>query len=451
MKEKVNFLILLLLVFGFLQADQSISKKLVQSGKNGNCKLGRSLVEQGADINIREVRTGDSLLHWAIKWKREDIAKYLISKNCDPNIQNKNGITPLHLAVDNMITKTVKLLIRADANSNLKTRMGLAPLHYAVMVNSSIILKILIKSGANVNALDNEGLTPLHYATQNEKHFNIARILIENGANLNIKNRYGNTPLEAAIRANSTRLVKLLLHNGANIKLTNSEKKTPLSMAEKSGYKRIVSLLSATEKYKFKDLRPKVNRLNLMLIGDSVKIETEPLDKNVKTIKYNIEGDSVEFFEKTIKNPSQGNIYRFFAVDSGISNIVIEKVKLGKGKDIVEKKEYMIKVIDLQAVENVSIAEIIKKPNGYFEKFIRISGYNRGWGAPKKAKEIKGTLVMRSDWALEDSSGAVYITGLNASRKDENLFILAEVIQLSETKWAVRGDRLLKCRNSKGL
>lgn len=218
--------------------------------------------------------------------------------------------------------------------------------------------------------------------------------------------------------------------HGVDIKLKNSE---------------------AIEKYKFKDFSARDKRLNLMLISDSIKIETESLDKNVKTVKYDIKGDSVKFSEKNTKNPSQGYTYKFIAANSGISKIITEKIKFGKRKNIVEKKEYNIRVFNLKDVEKVSIADIVRNPEKFYEKFVIVSGYNRGWGAPKKTKKVWGTMITRSDWVLEDNSGAVYITGLRIPKEILKPNILAEVIRLSENKWAVRGDRILKREIHNGL
>jgi len=210
-------------------------------------------------------------------------------------------------------------------------------------------------------------------------------------------------------------------------------------------------LNESVEKYSVKNMTVKRYGISLLLVGDIIQVETEPLDKNVKIIKYKIKGDSVEFFKKNTKNPSQGYIYKFIAANSGISKIIIEKIKFGKGKDIVEKKEYKIKVFDLKDVEKVLLADIVKNNEKYYEKFIILSGYNRGWGKPEKAKEVKGTLVMRSDWILEDDSGAVYITGFRVQKEILRVNILAEVIRLSQDKWAVRGDRILKIKTHKDL
>lgn len=99
---------------------------------------------------------------------------------------------------------------------------------------------------------------------------------------------------------------------------------------------------------------------------------------------------------------------------------------------------------NLKFGEKVSIADIVRNPKNFYKRFIVVSGYNRGWGTPKKAKKVWGTLLTRSDWVLEDNSGAVYITGLRVPKKILRPNILAEVVRLSGDKWAIRGERILK-------
>lgn len=76
---------------------------------------------------------------------------------------------------------------------NEKDRDGTTPLTIAVKNGCVDIVQILVKMNANVNEIDVDGNTPLHFAIQLNK-FEIAQFLCLKGASGNIKNNQGVTP-----------------------------------------------------------------------------------------------------------------------------------------------------------------------------------------------------------------------------------------------------------------
>ena len=84
------------------------------------------------------------------------------------DIEDKNGLTPLHHAVQQGHEEVAKILIKAGANVN-KT---IGPerwtsLHYAVAYKLVEMVRLLVRNGADINAKDIKGGTPLIYATEN--------------------------------------------------------------------------------------------------------------------------------------------------------------------------------------------------------------------------------------------------------------------------------------------
>jgi len=84
-------------------------------------------------------------------------------KNVDPNCQDKEGNTPLHMASKNNNLNTVKYLLKNGANVNCQNNDGRTPLHLAAMYAELNVVKYLLKKGANVNCLDKYGKTPLFF------------------------------------------------------------------------------------------------------------------------------------------------------------------------------------------------------------------------------------------------------------------------------------------------
>jgi len=55
-----------------------------------------------------------------------DRCQQLLMRNADVNYINKNGKTPLHIAVENNLdTKMIRFLLEAEANPHIEDRDGL--------------------------------------------------------------------------------------------------------------------------------------------------------------------------------------------------------------------------------------------------------------------------------------------------------------------------------------
>jgi len=135
------------------------------------------------DINMVD-KNGDTLLHWACKEKKWDIAKLLISKNINIDTKNDDGYTPFHFACLYSGSEVARLLIYKGADINTARNDGFSALHHACWNNNIEMAKFLIKSGASVNITDNTFKTPLYYACS-KGFLDMIKFLIKNGATIN--------------------------------------------------------------------------------------------------------------------------------------------------------------------------------------------------------------------------------------------------------------------------
>lgn len=115
--------------------------------------------------------------------------------NIDANYKDKNGVTPLMLAVRFGDVRLVMKLLKSGADPNAQDVCGWSALHYyAYFANKykkkrkrekrqsyNKIVKYLVNAGANVNIQDMYKKTPLHF-TQIYKHNNIETNLKKFGA-----------------------------------------------------------------------------------------------------------------------------------------------------------------------------------------------------------------------------------------------------------------------------
>lgn len=80
--------------------------------------------------------------------------KYLLKKGANPNIQDNDGMTPLHYAVLDSKTEMVQILMQKNANPNIQNNEGATPFHYACKLytaENSEILRIFLLNGADPN------------------------------------------------------------------------------------------------------------------------------------------------------------------------------------------------------------------------------------------------------------------------------------------------------------
>lgn len=125
----------------------------------------------------------------------------LIEAGADVNIKNKDGKTPLHIAIENKHCDCVKILLASQKiNLNATDNERKTPLHYAVEKNDIASLRLLIHcTGVDFCALDDQGFAPIHKAVLS-KDCSPACLteLAEYAHNLHIKDKDGWTALSLA-------------------------------------------------------------------------------------------------------------------------------------------------------------------------------------------------------------------------------------------------------------
>lgn len=169
---------------------------------------------------------GNSPLHVAVNYNAAPIQMdYLLSLNPDINARNKNGDTPLFIAVKNNNRVLGEQLLAKKADVFSVNQENNSALHYAMSVGGEIQDWLL--TSEVIKACDGIGNTPLHYAAK-WKYDNSVSILLEKGANPDAQNANGETPIFSAIQSNSTSTISLLIKNGANKEARDFLGNTPL-------------------------------------------------------------------------------------------------------------------------------------------------------------------------------------------------------------------------------
>ncbi len=107
------------------------------------------------------------LLHWAAINNRIEIAKYLISLNCEvDSIGGELESSPLNWAARSGHIQMVVYLMQQGANPLNFDIEGFSTIHLATMFGHSIVVAYLLAKGLDADMKDRNGITPLMFAAQ---------------------------------------------------------------------------------------------------------------------------------------------------------------------------------------------------------------------------------------------------------------------------------------------
>lgn len=256
-----------------------------------------AMLKNGADINVKNLNTGNTLLIEAIEFNNEELVNFLIEKKINLNKQNKEGETALFKACAYNREKLIECLIKAGADVNIIDASKFHPFYYFCKESDNIELyKLFIQHGVDVNKklvcyeyqdeeLTLETTTPLNiYLSRLRPKIEIVSLLLENKANPNQTDSYGNNSLYYAIDnyycdevknpyGCKPEIIELLLKFGANIYQQNKEKTSPLSYAVSNWNVDVISIFQEHEKINYKIKTEKNGNLFHSLFQNPIRFE----------------------------------------------------------------------------------------------------------------------------------------------------------------------------------
>jgi serine/threonine-protein phosphatase 6 regulatory ankyrin repeat subunit B len=168
---------LLLGQFAFGQSTQTL--ELFEAIKEGNYKKAKKAIERGADVNGAENENAPTTypLIKAVKLNHLDIAKLLLEKGANPNINRPiDQQTPLMIAVKQDNPEMIKLLLDFKCDVTAETTFGRNALNISALWNSVRAATVLLeKTDIDVNARND--LCPLAVASR-QGHIEMVKLLL---------------------------------------------------------------------------------------------------------------------------------------------------------------------------------------------------------------------------------------------------------------------------------
>ncbi len=222
----------------------SQAQSLPGAAQAGDTAAVRRLLEEGADPNLQD-HEGHSPLHVAAAAGRPGTLGLLLEHGADPALIDAWGRTPLLLvARESGNEAAARVLLEHGAGVNALDRSGASGLELAAWRGFSEVVDVLLDYGATVDRRGER--TPLltSYAVTKglERLFGE---LLRTGVDLGIRTENGGSLLHAAAEGGSVEITRLLLEQGLDAMEEDTYRWTPLHYAAERGRTAVSELLVA--------------------------------------------------------------------------------------------------------------------------------------------------------------------------------------------------------------
>lgn len=214
----------------------------------------QSLLAEGVSPNVPMGFDGRTAIHNAAKGGAAQNLATMLQAGGKPNVQDRNGNTPLHLASMGSFSggftdhaAAVRVLLEHGANLHRTNDSGETPLHVAthtgVGAAHADVIKALLVAGARPQQADGNGVTALQrFVRHGSDDGEIVALLLKAGANPDDKDSRGDAPLHVAIKTGGSHgkdnVVEALLDGGANPCVRDDRGYTPYHLADSRGMTR---------------------------------------------------------------------------------------------------------------------------------------------------------------------------------------------------------------------
>ncbi|GAB5487601.1 MAG: hypothetical protein Pars2KO_11710 [Parasphingorhabdus sp.] len=121
-------------------------------------------------VNTRDISSGETALHIVVARRDATWLTFLLQKGANPNIRDKQGMTPLIMATQLRFIEGVKVLLAKKAKVNETNNQGETALIRAVQLRDSELARVLLSMGADPDLPDTlAGLSARDYATRDRR------------------------------------------------------------------------------------------------------------------------------------------------------------------------------------------------------------------------------------------------------------------------------------------
>ncbi|XP_057698502.1 cyclin-dependent kinase 4 inhibitor D [Corythoichthys intestinalis] len=154
-----------------------------------------------------QIRDTEGLTRAAARGNLDEVRRILEEYRLHPDTVNRFGRTALQVMMMGN-SGVARLLLEKGANPNLQDEGGIAPIHDAARSGFVDTLRVLVEYGASVNVADRYGALPIHLAIR-EGHHEAVEFLAPL-SDLRHANASGQTPVDVARVYHQPDMIRLL-------------------------------------------------------------------------------------------------------------------------------------------------------------------------------------------------------------------------------------------------
>ncbi|KAI4454386.1 ankyrin repeat-containing protein [Holotrichia oblita] len=359
-------------------------------------ELIQMLLNMNADVNIVD-EEGNTLLDIAVNYSN-DLFQLLLQNGAYLNGTNRIRETPLFRTVKFNDTQKMQILLNADANVNIQDVNGNTALHIAIDSYSKIVASRKSSKEAN--------------------HTKMIEMLLKANANVDIANKWGDTPLHKAASAGFEDVVQLLLQHKANLYATNCQHETPLFLAVLKEQIAIINIL-LNEERKLNMVKDGATPLNLTVRNGAenkgniyINMESQSGDTPLCCA---IRTENVEIMEVLLRNGADVNYVDkkgrhltplFTAIETQNKKII--KILFREGAEINFKSNYDVTPLYVAILlGNTDIIKLLIKRKAHLNI---VTSINTLLTKAKHIGDINGALGLLNIWAKRSPNSLTYVT-----------------------------------------
>lgn len=202
---------------------------LTHAVMTGDLNIVKIIADKGADPNLKNKTTmGSTPLMMASGFESNEIAKYLINKGAEIDIQDNNGDPAINWSAYYGNVSFTKLMLDKGAETSLKSIHSDNVMQVALKEWQDSIVELLLERGVTIYTVKKNSIELINAVKNN--NLVLTRSLL-NKSNVDTRDGAGNTLLMIAADKGYAEMVDYLVHSGANLDAMNSVGQTALNKA----------------------------------------------------------------------------------------------------------------------------------------------------------------------------------------------------------------------------
>jgi ankyrin repeat protein len=218
------------------------------AAQKGDLNKVKAIVQSDPKAVTSKDKNGNTPLHLAVFHDHAAVAEFLLANGAEVNAKNNyssfvpDDLEGMFASNDSNHKDPQDLLLAKGVDARAATN-GYTPLDLALFsYNHKDVVALLLSKGADVNAQAASGATPLFWAVMRGLKDDV-QLLLDKGANVNAVDAYQDSILDVAVRMNHPAVVEQLLAKGADINAKDQRGFTPMYYAKASDLGKIVDIL----------------------------------------------------------------------------------------------------------------------------------------------------------------------------------------------------------------